>query len=353
MSVIDSKGTLITITKRVTATATQCSSDLTYYSTTCLNGFLWIGCFSDPCLTAFPSGEQLSSFNPYCPMCLLFCKAVSLEHTKRAPQPACPAGYSYYNTTCNDTGYFDGCFNEAPCDDHVDDDSLTVVQTLGARGLTFSLFPVAAASSSSVAASSSSSAAASSSSAATTSTHTSAKSSSARPKTTSSSHLPPAPSQITSVISSSQTTSTTFSSQASSTTSTFPQTATPFAAISPAPTANVHSSQPHHSNTAAVAAGTVGAIVGAIIALMLILLALKRRKRRRKEKLQATEHSNYLQSQKFDKNGAGSASQDENAHGKSWGCTHFTPFPSKVSQQGASNRYLLDCVVNFLPSDQE
>lgn len=230
--------------------------------------------------------------------------AGSLKHTKRAPQPACPSEYSYYNTPCNNTGYFEGCFNEEPCDHRLNDDNLSNVQTLGAPGLTTSLFQAAAASSSS--------------SVTATSAQTSTKTSSAHTKTTSSSHRPAAPSQTITVISSSQTSLTTSISQASSTTSsTSSQTATPFAATSPATALNAHPLPSPHPNTAAVAAGTVGAIVGAIIALILMLLVLRWRKRRTEDRLQATQHENDLQSQKFDANEAGSAFQVLHVSGKS------------------------------------
>ncbi len=92
--------------------------------------------------------------------------------------------------------------------------------------------------------------------------------------------------------------------------------AAPVAATSLAPAATAQRSPSPHSRTAAVAAGTVGAIVGVIAALILALLVLRWRKRRTEDELKATQHDNDLQSQKLDGNGAGSVSQDKHASGK-------------------------------------
>ena len=237
-----------------------------------------------------------------------------------------------HSSTRSGSGYFESCFNGERCDHRPNNDGLSNVQTLGAPGLTRTLFQAAASSSSS--------------SVTATSTQTITKTSLAYTKTTSSLHLPAAPSQTVPMISSSQTSSTTSSIQASFTTSaTSSQTATRFAATSPVTALTVHPSPSSHSDTAAVAAGTVGAIVGAIIVLILMLLILRWRKRRAEDKLQATQHDNDLQSQNFDANGAGSAFQISHVSGKSWNCTRVTPFPTKLSQHGASKRYLLDCMI--------
>lgn len=92
--------------------------------------------------------------------------------------------------------------------------------------------------------------------------------------------------------------------------------AAPVAATSLAPAATAHPPPSPHTRTAAVAAGTVGAIVGVIVAFILTLLVLRWRKRRTEDEFKATQHDNDLRSQKFDGNGASSVFQDKHANGK-------------------------------------
>lgn len=86
-------------------------------------------------------------------------------------------------------------------------------------------------------------------------------------------------------------------------------------AVSSAPAGTQHSSLPSHSKTAAVAAGTVGAIVGAIIALIVMLLLLRWRKRRTGDAVRATQHDDDVKNPGAD--GVGNAFQDTNGSGKS------------------------------------
>lgn len=194
-----------------------------------------------------------------------------------------------------------GLHNEEPCDHRVRHNISSIVQNLGAPELTRDIFPAAA----------------TSSAAAASSSQTSTKTSSAQSKTTTSTSSDHIGSSSNLPAASSQTSPTTSSGLASSTTSsTSAQTPTPVAVISSAPVGTARPSLPSHSNTAAIAAGTVGAIIGAIIALIVTLLVLRWHKRRAEDNSQATQRNNGLRLQGSDVNGAGSAFQDKDGSGK-------------------------------------
>lgn len=69
-----------------------------------------------------------------------------------------------------------------------------------------------------------------------------------------------------------------------------------------------------------------------------MLLVLRWRKRRTRDKVRATQHDNDVRLQKSGPDGVGTAFQDKNGSGKS-------RESSRLSQEGASKRYLPDCMI--------
>ena len=102
-----------------------CNPPESFYDTSCdLPGWYFYGCFSpNPCVSASSAaaaesttGEQCLLLRSYYAIHVLFCKELSLKNAKRASSPTCSSGYFFYGISCGDTGYFEGCFNEEPCD---------------------------------------------------------------------------------------------------------------------------------------------------------------------------------------------------------------------------------------------
>ena len=122
-----------------------CIAPESFYDTDCsLPGDFYYGCFyPNPCISAMSaaaaeslSGEHCLLFREHQAFRVLCWEKVLLKYTKRGPLPACPSGYTYYDTTCDDGGYVKGCLSEEPCGQLDNNDPLSVVPTIGAPQLT-------------------------------------------------------------------------------------------------------------------------------------------------------------------------------------------------------------------------
>ena len=245
---------------------------------------------------------------------------------KRAPQPACPSGYTYYDTTCDYSGYFEGCFNEEPCEHLDNDDTLSGVPALGVSELTTNTFPAAVSS---------------------TLTTTTTNSAHTRTATTtiptssissrSASNAPPL--STSSILAQPATFVAAVPSTPAITSSVLAQTTALGGAVASSLAKPSLSPSSSHIDTAAVAAGTVGAVTGAIIALTLMLLVIRWRKRRTEKDLRAYKQDNDERVQDVGVNGVGGPFHCEDDNGKSRDLAHVTAFTTKLSQQGTSKRY--------------
>ena len=248
-----------------------------------------------------------------------------LQYTKRAPLPACPSGYTYYDTTCDDGGYVKGCLNEEPCEQLDNNDPLSVVPTIGAPQLTIISFPAAA-----------------------TSTLTVILTNSARTRTailtiptsssdSSNSITPSSNSQTAAITGTSSTLAQAGSSVAAVSSapvtipSTLAQSTNPVAAVSTSSANPSPSSLPSHDDTTAVAAGTVGAVAGVFIAIILMLQVLKWRKRRTEKALRTNKQDTEGRLQGAGANRAGEPFHSAENGGKSRDLAHVTPFTTKLS----------------------
>lgn len=247
-------------------------------------------------------------------------KDVRSKHRKRNspdssnPPTGCPSGYLFYDTICQNGLSFSGCSQIDPCDE----------PNLGSAATQTVYYLTAAPTSS----------------AATPSTQTTRKTSSAQTKEPASISANNLRSSSNLSLSSSQTSPRAFLISAQTTTPSIPgQIETPTTAISSGSVGTSRSSSPSHPNTAAVAAGTVGAIAGAILALILIMLLLRRRKRRTEDNVQATQHEKDMPLRESDANGAGSSGQDTNSSGMS------PSFPTKLFQQRGCKRDLSNRII--------
>ena len=93
---------------------------------------------SAPCLLLLPNLCQVSIgfFPENTRRFVSYIGKKCFKYTKRAPLPACPSGYTYYDTTCDDGGYVKGCLSEEPCGQLDNNDPLSVVPTIRAPQLT-------------------------------------------------------------------------------------------------------------------------------------------------------------------------------------------------------------------------
>ena len=312
-----------------------CIAPESFYDTDCsLPGDFYYGCFyPNPCISAMSaaaaessSGEHCFLFREHQAVRVLYWEKVILKYTKRAPLPACPSGYTYYDTTCDDGGYVKGCLNEEPCEQLDNNDPLSVVPTIGAPQLTINSFPAAA-----------------------TSTLTIILTNSARTRTafltiatsSSDSHsnsiIPPSNSQTavitgtSSTLAQARTSVAAVSSAPVTIPSTSAQSTNPVAAVSSSSAEPSPSSLPSHGDTTAVAAGTAGAVAGAMIALILMLQLLKWRKRRTEKDLRTTQQDTEEQMQDAGANRAGEPFHSAENGGKSRDLAHVTPFTDKLS----------------------
>ena len=325
-----------------------CIAPKSFYNTDCsLPGDFYYGCFyPNPCISAMSaaaaestSGEHCFLFREHQAVRVLYWEKVSPKYVKRAPLPACPSGYTYYDTTCGDSGYVKGCLNEEPCEQLDNNDALSVVPTIGAPQLTTISLP-----------------------ATTTSTLTIILTNSARTRTAiltistsssnsrSNSNTPLSGSQTAATTSTSSTLAQAATSVAAiasapvTLSSTLAQSTNPVAAVSSSSAESSPSPSPSHGDTTAVAAGTAGAVVGAMIALILMLRVLKWRKRRTEKDIRTTEQDTEEQMQDASANRAEEPFHSEENGGKSRDLAHVTPFTTKLSQQGTSKRYFRNYV---------
>ena len=321
-----------------------CIAPESFYDTDCsLPGDFYYGCFyPNPCISAMSaaaaaestSGKHCFLFREHQAARVLYSEKVLLNYAKRAPLPACPSGYTYYDTTCGDSGYVKGCLNEEPCEQLDNNDPLSVVPTIGAPQLTTISFSAAATSTLTIILNNP----------ARTSTATLIIStSSSDSRSNSITHLSGSQTAATTSTSSTLTQAATSVAAISSAPVTIPstlaQSTNPVAAVSSSSAKPSPSPSPSHGDTTAVAAGTSGAVLGAIIALILMLRLLKWRKRRTKKDVRTTKQDTEEQMQDAGTNRARGSFHGEENGGKSRDLAHVTPFTIKLSQQGTSKRY--------------
>ena len=320
----------------------DCLAPESFYNTDCgLSGDFYYGCFyPNPCISATSAAPAVSLSGKHCflfreqqAVRVLYWEKVFLKYAERTPLPACPSGYTYYDTTCGDNGYVKGCLNEEPCQRLDNNEPLSVVPTIGVPQLTITSFPGAATSTLTVILTNSAQ-----TRTATLTISTSSSNSRSNPNT-------PLPGSQTAAITGASSTLAqgaisvaAVSSTPVTSPSTLPQSTNPVAAVASSSAKPSPSPSPSHGDTTAVAAGTAGAVVGAFIALILMLRVFKWRKRRTEKDPRTTKRDTEEQMQDAGANRAGEPFHGEENGGQSRDLVHVTPFTTKLSQQGTSTR---------------